>query len=387
MPDILSAARVTAYCTLRLPPLLDADACPPLTDALVGLTDTRAPLPLKGGRVVYSGLSLLSGLTIKQLRPAHGAILPLLAAMARARSRPAKVSAPRSGQQPKTAAIRVAAEPALDLPARFDLALTKLLALHGDSAWRVAWALRDQDLTISGGTLKAWADGRTRPRGRKHWPHLVAIARRYGLAEDSLMARLSVHPPVTEAVLASAPKAMRETMAWHLPPDFDQRSNENQTEILDWISQTLGSGSTDYRRYLQARLHAPYALPLRTGDGITPPRLLEEIEALLAFKTTAFVPVGWQRNGVWNTETAAQKRVQLGQMFGALANMGVKPHALSLGLLVLPQIWDMWLRWREGHRGFLSLGKPICCGWRSPLPVRAPVGCGNPAIWGSASGS
>ena len=69
MPDVLSADRVTAYCTLRLPPLLDAQACPALTDALVGLADTRVPLPLKGGRVVYSELSLLSGLAIKQLRP------------------------------------------------------------------------------------------------------------------------------------------------------------------------------------------------------------------------------------------------------------------------------------------------------------------------------
>ena len=223
MPDVLSTDRVTAYCTLRLPPLLNADACPALTDALVGLADIRAPLPLKSGHVVYSELSLLSGLAIKQLRPAHGTILPLLAAMARARSRSAKVGAPRSGPQPKTTAIAVAAEPSFYLPPRFDHALAKLLTLHGDSAWRVAWALRDQGLPISGGTLKAWADGHTRPRGRKHWPHLVAIARRYGLAEDSLIARLSVHPPVAEAVLDAVPKAMRDTMAWHLPPDFDQR--------------------------------------------------------------------------------------------------------------------------------------------------------------------
>ena len=217
--------------------------------------------------------------------------------------------------------------------------------------------MRDQRLTISAGTIKAWADGRTRPRGRKHWPHLRAFAVRYGLAEDTLIERLSVLPPVPGKVQASVPKAVRDDLAWHLPADYGDRTQEAQGEILDWITRTLGSGSTDYRRYLQDRLQVPYALSLSAGDKVTPPRLLEEIEALLAFKTTAFVPIGWQRNGVWNAETAAQKRVQFGQMFGALSEMGIKPHALSLGLLVLPQVWDLWLRWREERRGFYVAGE------------------------------
>ena len=105
MANVLSADRVTAYCALRLPTLLGADACSSLTEALVRLTDARAPLPLKAGRVLYSELSLLSGLAIKQLRPAHRAILPLLAAMARARAQPAKVRPPRSSPLPKTIVV------------------------------------------------------------------------------------------------------------------------------------------------------------------------------------------------------------------------------------------------------------------------------------------
>lgn len=133
MPNFLTADRVTAYCALRLPSLLGADTCPPLTDALVRLTDARVLLPLKGGRVLYSDLSLLSGLAAKQLRPAHSAILPLLAAMARVRAQPEKTRPPRSSPPPKTTAV---AEPQseVELPARFDMALNKLLALHGDSA-------------------------------------------------------------------------------------------------------------------------------------------------------------------------------------------------------------------------------------------------------------
>jgi len=248
MPNVLTADRITTYCDLRLPALLNANMRPSLTDALVRLADVRAPLPLKAGRVLYSELSQLSGIAVKHLRRAHGAILPLLAAMARARAQASKVRQSRSTLRPKTTAVATPIEPALALPARFDLALTQLLTLHGDSVWRLSWALRDRALRISHGTLKSWADGRTRPRGRKHWPHLRAIARRYGLAEDVLIERLSSRPPIAEDILASVPKAMREDMAWHLPVDFDRRPPEDQNKILDWIAQTFGSGNTDYRR-------------------------------------------------------------------------------------------------------------------------------------------
>lgn len=163
--------------------------------------------------------------------------------------------------------------------------------------------------------------------------------------------------PPPKPVLMQVPKTLRADIAWHLPAGYEQRPPEAKAEILDWIVKNLGVGSTDYRRYLLDRLQAPYGLPLRADDGVTPFRLLEEIDALLAFKTVAFVPIGWQRNGVWNAETAAQKRLQFGQMFGALTEMGIKPHALSLTLLVVPQVWDMWLRWREGRRGFYVAGE------------------------------
>ncbi len=352
---------ITAYCALRLPKVIsDEEDRSKLGDYLATLADPANPanpLPWKSGRVHYSALSLGSGLAVRRLRPAHAAILPLVAAMARARAVPRRVPKPHRRAAPVRLAPKIDGSPELDVPVRFDQALNKLLALHGDSAWRVAWALQAQGLNISGGTLKAWAGGRTRPRGRKHWPHLRAIAVRYGLPETILIERLSALPPVAEDLLTSMPKSMRADLAWHLPADFEDRPPEIQAEIMDWIAKTFGAGSTDYRRYLQDRLQTPYALPLRAGDGVTPPRLLEEIDALLAFKTTAFVPIGWQRSGVWNGETAAQKRVQLGQMFGALSELGTKPHALSLALLVLPSVWDAWLRWREDRRGFYIAGE------------------------------
>jgi hypothetical protein len=44
MANSSSNDRVTAYCKLRLPPPLGADAYRPLSDVLVRLADTRSPL-------------------------------------------------------------------------------------------------------------------------------------------------------------------------------------------------------------------------------------------------------------------------------------------------------------------------------------------------------
>lgn len=50
-----------------------------------------------------------------------------------------------------------------------------------------------------------------------------------------------------------------------------------------------------------------------------PPRLAMEMANLIRFKTATLTALGFQRNGVWGEETAAQKIEHLGLMFGALA--------------------------------------------------------------------
>jgi hypothetical protein len=70
-----------------------------------------------------------------------------------------------------------------------------------------------------------------------------------------------------------------------------------------------------------------------------------------------------QRLGVWNDVTALQKVEHLGLIFGPLAasprsavkGRGVPIGALGLGMLVLPSVWDWYVKWREGHRGFYTV--------------------------------
>jgi hypothetical protein len=58
---------------------------------------------------------------------------------------------------------------------------------------------------------------------------------------------------------------------------------------------------------------------LLSGVIDAPPRLAIEMADLIRFKTSTLTTLGFQRNGVWGEETAAQKIEHLGLMFGALA--------------------------------------------------------------------
>lgn len=145
----------------------------------------------------------------------------------------------------------------------------------------------------------------------------------------------------------------RRRIAWHLPDDFDRSSPKEQEEILEWVRRVVVSGSTDYRRYQAAAMKTRFAirfptlakardfaarrpsmkadrnevidadaghdLELLSGTVPAPPRLVEEMAALLRFKTSTLTELGFRRNGVWNEETAMQKIEHIGLLFGALS--------------------------------------------------------------------
>ncbi|HWW56278.1 MAG TPA: hypothetical protein VN047_05240 [Sphingopyxis sp.] len=123
-------------------------------------------------------------------------------------------------------------------------------------------------------------------------------------------------------------------MAWHLPNDFDRRPLRERREILDWIRKVIISGATDYRRYQVMAMRQRYALRFPDLNNIRPqvpvepaeefglgelddielelvstsrdaPRALaEEVAHLIQFKTATLTEIGYQRNGVWNEQTA-----------------------------------------------------------------------------------
>lgn len=93
-----------------------------------------------------------------------------------------------------------------------------------------------------------------------------------------------------------------------------------------------------------------------------PARLVSELNELIRFKTATLTDIGFQRIGVWNEETTAQKIEHFGLMFGALAaspSGAVQGHGVPLGnisfaMLVFPRVWDWYVQWRERRRGFFT---------------------------------
>ncbi len=124
------------------------------------------------------------------------------------------------------------------------------------------------------------------------------------------------------------------------------RSLRGSADALDWEDDERGDRGS--RSSLRCGRRPS---PARHGNG-----------HLIRFKTATLTALGFQRNGVWGEETAAQKIEHLGLMFGALAaspngpvkGYGVPLSQLTFGLLVFPGVWDWYLQWRERRRGFYT---------------------------------
>lgn len=266
---------------------------------------------------------------------------------------------------------------------------------HGDTAWHLYRAIVREGDDLHRKTIVTWRDGTRSPRSAQSLEILGRIERRYRLPPGYFRAKF---PHKARAVTGQRPAGLTPTehrrLAWHLPDDFENRSTKDQEEILTWVRSTVISGTTDYRRYQAAAMRQRYAVrfpsvlqrfkrkraidrklsietdedrqetdpELTSGVVDAPPALAREMKELMAFKTATLAAYGFQRNGVWGDETAAQKLEHLGLMFGALtagAKSAVKGHgvpltSLSFGMLVFPVVWDWYVLWRERRRGFYT---------------------------------
>jgi hypothetical protein len=217
---------------------------------------------------------------------------------------------------------------------------------------------------------------------------LRRIEQRYGLPLGYFKSKLPNPARAPSGLnLNGISKAMQRRLAWHLPDDFSSRSLTEQTKILDWVQNVVISGATDYRRFQAQAMKLRYAVrfpslsgkkiktvqPVDEADAFdeqadhigvvdAPPRLVSELKELIRFKTATLTDIGFQRIGVWNEETTAQKIEHFGLMFGALAasptgaveGHGVPLKDMSFAMLIFPRVWDWYVQWRERRRGFFT---------------------------------
>lgn len=277
-----------------------------------------------------------------------------------------------------------------DDPSDFAEALALHMSRHGDTLYRLHKALTQGGKIVDMSALRMWLSGAKAPRSTISLEVLARIAHRYRLPANYFRNKLP-HPgrASTGLKLPGVKPAERRRLAWHLPDDFDRRPAKERAEILDWVRNVVISGATDYRRFQAAAMKQRYGLrfagysggelpeasaeddepdlvdqdpDLATSVLPAPPLLEREMSELLAFKTSTLTQLGFQRSGVWNEETAAQKVEHLGLLFGAMAASrsgplkggGVQPKSLCFAMLAFPGVWDWYVQWRERRRGFYT---------------------------------
>jgi hypothetical protein len=265
-------------------------------------------------------------------------------------------------------------------PPAFHEALDLHMRRHGDTPYRLSRALQEKGHWLNTSTLRMWRCGKKAPLHRDSLEVLVCLEKRYGLPPGYFKARLPHPSRATKGLeIPGIGAAERRRLAWHLPDDFDQRPAAEREEILEWVRRVVVSGSTDYRRYQATAMKTRFSIrfpglqAVRTGIATTvdpdrtriiaaPEPLASEMADLIGFKTSTLTALGYRRRGVWGPETASQKLEHFGLLFGALAaapqgpvrGFGLPLEDLTFGLLVMPKVWDWYLRWREKRRGFYT---------------------------------
>lgn len=268
-------------------------------------------------------------------------------------------------------------------PPTFSEALRLHMFRHGDGPRQLRNAIVAPGDSLDWTAIRAWKQGRKEPRSAASYELLGRIEDRYRLPRGYFKAKLS-HPSRATTCLAlpGVKPSERRRLIWHLPDDFDRRTSSEQAEILEWVRRVIISGSTEYRRFQALAIRDRYALRFRgldesvavgsdenveadpdlVGSLKPPPRLQQEMSSLVRFKTSTLAAAGYQRSGVWGSETASQKIEHLGLLFGAMAaspagpvkGLGIAREKLTFGMLVFPAVWDWYLRWREARRGFYT---------------------------------
>ncbi|MBB4861035.1 hypothetical protein HNO88_004383 [Novosphingobium chloroacetimidivorans] len=288
---------------------------------------------------------------------------------------------------------RTQAESWCDPPA-FSDALRLQLSRHGESISHLQRALVQQGHLTKHATILKWVSGEKLPRTAASLLTLAAIESRYDLPRDYFKAKL---PNSDRAVscfkyLTGFTASERAWITWHLPDDFDQRSERERAEILQWVRNVMLPGGTEFRRFQATASKHRYALlfPMlidarakrlvndnpdvvyvrayktarrhSSRSKVAPPELAREVSELVRFKTATLTDAGLRREGVWNAQTAMQRIGHIGLLFGALGaspkhavnGFGAPRGALAMGLLVFPTVWDWYVQWRERRRGFYT---------------------------------
>lgn len=267
--------------------------------------------------------------------------------------------------------------------ASFRSALANALKSHGDSEQSLLKAIARANRNDAG-LLHCWIAGHSTPKKDRSFRLLLKIEQHYGLQKGHFKSVLR-KPSARQRLLKSACSFDRELLSWHIPDDFDSRTDAQQREIIVWLQNSILKGSTDYGKFL-GRINKHrysvlfpdilrarnYRSKIRRKQSsvagkniVAPDRLKQEMLDLVHCQTAALSPLHYRRYSPWKTSTMTTNVRIFGQLFGALAapseppicGVGAPLSSLTFGLIVFPSVIDWFFRWRQARRGFFSVAE------------------------------
>lgn len=210
-------------------------------------------------------------------------------------------------------------------PNAFQTELNYLMHMHGDSSCSLASAISRRGEPFRGTTLTHWKTGKCLPRKRSSFPLLEKIELHYGLPVGHLAELLAKPEAATKRALRNVNPSLRGVFCWHLPDDFEQRPQHEQTEIVEWIKSNVVGSTTEYGRFQSKATQNGFSIVFPTmgalrgraskgevirnaaaigkaggyGTIAAPATLAAEMENLFAFKTALLPPAGYRRHLRW----------------------------------------------------------------------------------------
>jgi len=270
-----------------------------------------------------------------------------------------------------------------DSRSAFRSALVEALKTHRDSERSLLRAIGRANRNDAA-LLHCWITGLSTPEKDRSFRLLLKIERHYGLSNGHFRSILR-KPSARQQLLRSVCSFDRELLSWHLPEDFDSRTEVQQREIIVWLQRSVLKGSTDYGRFLGRIIKHRYSVlfpDILKSRGyrsknrrqqnsaigktiIAPDQLKSEMLDLVRFQTAILSPLHYRRASHWKPSTMTTNVRIFGQLFGALAapsdapicGRGVPVSSLTFGLVVFPSVLDWFCRWRHLRRGFFSVAE------------------------------
>lgn len=265
-------------------------------------------------------------------------------------------------------------------PPTFTEAFRLQMRRHGDTDWQLLRAIKRPDEPLSFATITRWSKGAV-PAKKRMYEYLMRVEHRYRLPAGYFQEKIESQSDIDPLLKFFTPQQLRQ-VKWHIPSDFTSYPIEEQEEIVAWIQEKIIVGGTEFRSYQLEWTNRPYGLrfpnsrvmlglevlPQRREHRLSPkiddapPRLVTEFADWVRFKTRRLTEPGEMREGCWIEASADAVIKRFSLMFGALCadqdgdlnGRGIPREALTMALLVLPDVWDWYIEWHHRKRGFYT---------------------------------